>query len=431
MHRQRFALTALSACALFAPVALAQPAGLLGQAIEENNAAPADPAKVKAIVREADGLVAQKKYEDAIRLYSKAYRMSPSDQATYARLLSAKKAAGKLSAEDREAWDLIQRQQATTVQQTLEWVRLDLVQAKSALREGDATLAKAKGESAQARLDSLPTDVDVVIYRKQVRDVLNSAKVRALKDSRSNKATNDGVLTLGDQGTTAAVTTATGSTATTTTTTTATTTTTTDANTQATAVTTGEIVDTTAIALNDKDQHVYDKSIAAALRQNRVDWLLQSNEAAIAPTTDLQYPSDWVERTRKRVKHKDGVIYEGQPFTGADGQTYITAIYDLGDLVAPVPDFYSPYSGYAYLNYQQSLDRQYLRDRSMIFNGYAEDLAAGLPLLHYFGGVGPSAMTQRTDPNEVARVVATLEAFLNHQTGGAGPQNVPQGLQPQ
>ena len=428
MHRHRVALTALSACALFAPVAFAQPAGLLGQAIEENNAAPADPAKVKAIVREADGLVAQRKYEDAIRLYTKAYRMSPTDQATYARLLSAKKAAGKLSAEDREAWDLIQRQQATTVQQTLEWVRLDLVQAKSALREGDAALARVKGESAQARLDSLPRDVDVVIYRKQVRDVLNVAKIKALRAERAGgygKTGNDGVLTLSDQGTTAAVTTATGNT------TTAVATTTTETNTQTATVTTGEIVDTTAIVMNDKDQHIYDKSVAAALRQNRADWLLQANEAAIAPTTDLQYPSDWVERTRKRVKHKDGVIYEGQPFTGADGQTYITAIYDLGDLVAPVPNFYATFPGFGYTQYQQSLDRQYLRDRSMIFNGYAEDLAAGLPLLHFFGGIDNNAISQRSDPNEVARVVATIESFLNHQTGGAGPQNVPQGLQPQ
>jgi hypothetical protein len=120
-----------------------------------------------------------------------------------------------------------------------------------------------------------------------------------------------------------------------------------------------------------------------------------------------------------------------QSFTGADGQTYTTAVYDISDLVVSVPDFYAPYPATAREQRQWELDRQYLRERSQIFNGYPEDLAAGLPLLHFFGGINQNAIGGRTDPNQRMRVLRTIDAFLNHQTGGGlVPIQQPQGLQP-
>ncbi|MBK8269156.1 MAG: hypothetical protein IPK83_12950 [Planctomycetes bacterium] len=65
----------------------------------------------------------------------------------------------------------------------------------------------------------------------------------------------------------------------------------------------------------------------------------------------------------------------------------------------------------------------------MIFNGWPEDLAAGLPLLHFFGGIDNNAISTRTDPNETARIMAILNQFVNSQSAGAavggGKQNDP------
>jgi len=422
MPRTFLASHALIVLSLSAAPALAQSVGLTVQSGGGVTAATAvrsaDAAEARKLSKEADKFMAQKRHDIALALYEKAYRLAPSDQANYARLLNAKRAAGRLTAEDREALDLIERQQATRVQQTLAEVRLELVQARAALRDGDAALAKAKAQSAGMNLDNLPPDVDVGIYRQQIKQALNSAR-RA--DRRLAKARQvDESLTLGDAGEMTPVNTTPPADATT-------------PPADPAPVTTADTGNDNAIAIHDSDQHVYDRSVAAALRQNHVDWVLRTHEDTLVPTTDLTYPADFATKTRNRARYRDGVVYESQPFTGADGQTYTTAIYDISDLVVSVPDFYAPYPATAREQRQWELDRQFIRDRSYIFNGYPEDLAAGLPLLHFFGGINQGAIGGATDPYQRARVLRTIDAFLNQQNAGGGglaPVQAPQGLQP-
>lgn len=422
MPRTRFVLNALITSTLTAAPVFAQSVGLTVQsgggvtAIESARAD--DAAEALKLSREGDKFVAKKQYDIAIALYEKAYRLEPNDQANYARLLGAKRAAGKLTAEDREALNLIERHQATRVQQTLTDTRLDLAQSRAALSAGDAILAKAKAKSAGMRLDSLPPDVDVSIYRSEIKEAMNSARRADRRNARSRQV--DESLTLGDAGEMTPVNTNAPANATT-------------PPADATTVTTAEVSDPNAMAVHDDDQHVYDRSVAMALRQNRADWLLRDNSDMIVPMNDMTYPADFPTKTRNRARYADGVIYESQPFTGADGQTYTTAIYDISDLVVSVPDFYAPYPATAREQRQWELDRQCLRERSYIFNGYAEDLAAGLPLLNFFGGINQNAIGGGTDPYRVAKVMRTIDAFLNNQNGGAGglaPMQAPQGLQP-
>jgi len=283
------------------------------------------------------------------------------------------------------------------VERSFKDIRADIVAARRAMQIRDRAAAAKRLDSAERLLASLPKYVDVSVYRNQIRGLARSIgrvpRAAARAPARGPAKDNLGVLTLTDQDNGQDQATAT-----------------------ATAIESGEIVDVDALLDDDHQQHVYDREINAALQQNRVNWLLSANEAAIAPFTEsLTYPADWVQRVAKRARYRDGVIYEGRPFVGDDGQTYFTAIYDLADLVHPIPNFYATYPGSHREEYFQVTDRLALQRRSQIFNGYAEDLAAGLPLLHFFGGIDHNAISTRTDPFQTARITRIIESFI----GGA------------
>lgn len=293
------------------------------------------------------------------------------------------------------------------VEESFRAIRNDIVAAKRALQAGDRDASRARVGHAKRLLKSLPKYVDSSVYRNQIRALERKIGRKTGRTARGDIAGPPSrakrraeTLSLTEQGNETG-----------------------PASTETQITETGEIVDVEALIDDDHQQHVYDRDIAAALRQNRVNWILTANEAAIAPFTDsLTYPADWPQRVAKRTKYRDGVIFEGQPFTGDDGQTYFTAIYDLGDLVHPIPNFYAAYPGSSREQRQQDLDRAALRDRSQIFNGYAHDLAAGLPLLHFFGGIDHNAISTRTDPIEAARITRIIETFVNGRSA-ADPGN--------
>ena len=338
MTRTGTLLAIIAVCFVASTVVSAQPAGLLEQAIEENNA----KAKPK-------GQDAKKLVEDADRFVERSFKD----------------------------------------------IRADIVAARRALQIRDRAAAAKRLENAERLLESLPKYVDVSVYRNQIRGLARSVRRAPRSPARANAGgpakDNLGVLTLTEQD---------------------------NGQDQAPVPPTesGEIVDVSALLDDDHQQHVYDREINAALRQNRANWILSANEAAIAPFTEsLTYPADWPQRVAKRARYRDGVVYEGKPFVGDDGQTYFTAIYDLGDLVHPIPNFYATYPGSHLEHYFQVTDRTALQQRSQIFNGYPEDLAAGLPLLHFFGGIDHNAISTRTDPAQTARVTRIIESFI----GGA------------
>ena len=101
----------------------------------------------------------------------------------------------------------------------------------------------------------------------------------------------------------------------------------------------------------------------------------------------LVYPDDWAAIRQRRANYDDGLIYRGHDFVDTDGQTKYTAIYDIEDLTMDIPHFTNaPLMDLSQIT-QIRADREALRQSSEIFSGYPEDLAAGIPLLRYFGGV--------------------------------------------
>lgn len=101
----------------------------------------------------------------------------------------------------------------------------------------------------------------------------------------------------------------------------------------------------------------------------------------------IAYPPDWPMICRMRQQYASGLLYRGPEFVGDDGQTKYTAVYDIADLTADIPHFNSAPLLDLAAQMQANADRVALRQYSDIFTGTAADLAAGIPLLSYFGGV--------------------------------------------
>ncbi len=408
-HIPRVVIASLLAALFFTPRSgLAGPADLLKQAIEEEGqrepASTAENGEILNLLNEAQQFESQKRFDEAIRLYEKAYRLDPANQANYARLLVAKRSAGKMTEQDREALALLEEQQAASIDQVLRSVRLAFIQAGQANRAGDTDLAQQNLDTAARLLDTLPAFVDADPYRTELKRLTLAVSRKARRtreaapaeapESRENTETHaiGSTVTMTEISQDIPC----------------------DDVTVTTTVETGQIIDVQGLIHDDHARHVYDRELASALAHQRANVILSNNEAAMPPpTTGLNYPSDWPEKSARRARWRDGVVYRTPSFTGEDGQEYYTAIYDLGDLVHPVPNFYASFPGFGADQYRELLDREALRERSWIFNRGAEDLAAGLPLLHFFGGVDNNAVSTRTDPREVDRVMATLELFIN------------------
>ncbi len=138
-----------------------------------------------------------------------------------------------------------------------------------------------------------------------------------------------------------------------------------------------------------------------AYRADEAHRLLEADEARIAPAGELAYPPDWPERAARRQQYEGGEIARSASQRDAQGREWYSAVYDTSDLEYVAPDFQPPFGLHPAEEIRNALDREAIRWRSMIFNGYAEDLAAGIPLLQFFGGVddyalrGPKYSVQR------------------------------------
>lgn len=391
----------------------AGPDDLLDQAIKENKGhrqVEVDAGSVSQIVAKADRLFDQKQFTQAVHLYEKAYRLAPDDRGNFARMLVARRAAGLMTDSDREALELIQEEQRASVASTFRNVRLDVIQAREALGSEDFDLAEGRIINAEFALRALPQDVDASPYWRQLTQLRKSlARKRGYGErpaqtdnpQRGSHRANDDVLLLDDTGdapmnppasNTPPV----------------------EAHVAADNANTGEILDVDRL-LNDTQRRLeYDRDLDLAIRAARADMLLSVADAALPPSAQggMTFPSDWAEKSARRSKYSGGMIYRTPDFTGPNGKTYYTAVYDLGDLVHPVPNFYAPWALSGWEQRVQMEDRAALRWRSQIFNGYAGDLAAGLPLLHFFGGIDNNAVSTRTDPRETQHVVQMIDQFM-------------------
>ncbi|GMU36127.1 MAG: hypothetical protein KJ057_00120 [Phycisphaerae bacterium] len=124
----------------------------------------------------------------------------------------------------------------------------------------------------------------------------------------------------------------------------------------------------------------------------------------------ITYPPDWAELTRMRAAWADGLLYRGPEFVGEDGQTRYTAIYNTADLTADVPHFNSAPVLDLHAMMQAHADRVALRQSSDVFTGSVADLAAGIPLLSFFGGVDeyhvpPMSTGTQFQPQDIQRMI--------------------------
>lgn len=147
-----------------------------------------------------------------------------------------------------------------------------------------------------------------------------------------------------------------------------------------------EIVDEQAIRTRSKERLRYEGALHEAVSEDEAARLTAAEEARLAGEADVTYPDDWKDRIARRERWKDGMIARGPTVTGPDGKEWFIGVYDLRDIAYEPPDFSLPFGIHPAEEWRNQLDREALRWRSQIFNGYAEDLASGIPLLRFFGG---------------------------------------------
>jgi len=381
--------------------------GLLDQAIEENRGAEPRTTATNDPLAQAEQLIANGELTRAVQILEAAHAAAPRDQLIHLHLLRAKQAAGKLSLTEREALNLLEEQQRAAAAQVIREVRLNILQAGQAITAGRHALANQLITESEQLLDQLPVDIDAEAHwktlaglRRSVAAHISAATATTGVDQRQMKDVFDrNPLLLTETGETSDDTEAANGDAVTTP-----------------APEPGTLIDVDA-ALEPMEQRLtYERDVYQATMAARANTLLTASEAALPASPDgaMTFPADWAQRSARRAKYRGGMIYRTPEFTGADGQTYYTAIYDLGDLVHPVPNFFADYPGTQRRTRIEDDDRFYLQTRSQFFNGFADDLAAALPLMHFFGGIDNNAVTANVDPQETERVVRIIDQFLHN-----------------
>jgi hypothetical protein len=188
-----------------------------------------------------------------------------------------------------------------------------------------------------------------------------------------------------------------------------------------------EIIDVDAVAAADRQRSAYQEALRAAYKADETRLLVEADEARVVPDGDVSYPNDWPQRVARRQKYAGGVVARSPSWYDKDGREWYVAIYDIHDLIYVPPDFgydSQPLAGPTGL--RDALDRQALRERSFIFGGWPEDLAAGIPLLRYFGGLNPwLARGPKYSLERQREIVDMIRAFTGAKVEGERPELPP------
>ena len=131
----------------------------------------------------------------------------------------------------------------------------------------------------------------------------------------------------------------------------------------------------------------YEEGLYNAYKAAEERALVEADEARLIPNGWIGYPSDWADICKRRAHYAGGEVARSDTWKDKDGKEWYAAIYDIRDLTYEVPDFQCTATLDPVEDLRNTLDRDALRNRSWIFGGTAEDLAHGIPLLRYFGGV--------------------------------------------
>lgn len=149
--------------------------------------------------------------------------------------------------------------------------------------------------------------------------------------------------------------------------------------------------------------------------ESELRMLTEADAARVVPGSEIAYPPDWAVRTARRQPYASGQIARSESWVDEKGQEWYVALYDIRELSYVPPDFVVPGGVHPWENLMYALDREALRRRSMIFSGYADDLAAGLPLLNFFGGgVDPFLLRgPKYSPAAQQQIADMVQAFLD------------------
>lgn len=174
-------------------------------------------------------------------------------------------------------------------------------------------------------------------------------------------------------------------------------------------------IDKAGVQARDQHQEFYEDGLRETVRSDELRRLIETDEARLAPRGEIEYPADWPDRIAARFEYEGGQIARSDSSIDANGREWFTAVYDISDLTYVPPNFGGAPIFDAYANALRTANLAALRERSFIFGGYPEDLAAGLPLLNYLGGLDDYAyMGPRHSYERQREIVEMMRAFTEH-----------------
>lgn len=162
----------------------------------------------------------------------------------------------------------------------------------------------------------------------------------------------------------------------------------------------------------DAERLHYLRLLSERVREDESRILMDADAARIVPAGDVEYPEDFAEKVARRKPYDGGQVARSESWRDAEGREWYAAVYDIRDITYEPPDFEPSFSLNIAEQTRNELDREALRQRSRIFSGDARDLAAGIPLLHYFGGVNDRALRgPKYSPERQREVAEMIRAF--------------------
>jgi hypothetical protein len=270
----------------------------------------------------------------------------------------------------------------TPAEKAIEKVRIGTVKARAKLLAGQVEEAARMVVDLLDEVEKLPEGIDRTPFIQKLEDLLERASVQRVSQ-RASSASDMGPPDPTDLGV--------------------------DDGSPLSGV--GERPSEWDVAEYDRERYRYEGDLRRGYKSDEADELVRIGESRRIPPRIMTYPRNWREITARRREY-DGTLYKGRPFVDKDGQTKQTVIYDMSELLFEPPEFTDSFELDIGLQLQNALDRQALRDRSEIFRAGAGELAAGLPLLQFFGGVDESRVRTRATGERRAEMLHMIQQVM-------------------
>jgi hypothetical protein len=179
-----------------------------------------------------------------------------------------------------------------------------------------------------------------------------------------------------------------------------------------------EIVDRDRLQIREEERIAWQHALQDAYRDSEAEALVDALEARVIPRDLVTYPRDWPDVTARRAEYAGGLVARSPSWWDDEGREWWTGIYDIRDLTMTPAYHPAPLTHPVWANIALR-DREALRTQSFIFRGDAADLAAGLPLLRYFGGFADVDLRPNFSYAEQQRIMRMIQAVTEKPDGGA------------